>query len=94
MARKIPRPFKFPWGGGQIIEEVSCESEYHEPCIQLLEYDGDHEGHVSIRFCSYNQRGGFNRNPLMVGPDEIKKLRKALKDAPQLRKLLKELVKD
>jgi len=37
--RKIPRPFKMPWGGGMVVEEVSIVSKYHEPTIQLLQFD-------------------------------------------------------
>ena len=37
--RKIPRPFKMPWGKGMVIDEVSISSQYHEPTIQLLEFD-------------------------------------------------------
>ncbi len=28
--RKIPRPFKMPWGKGMVIDEVSISSQYHE----------------------------------------------------------------
>ena len=45
--RKIPRPFKMPWGGGMVVEEVIV-SKYHEPTIQLLQFDS---GDKVIRFC-------------------------------------------
>jgi len=28
-----------PWGGGMVVEEVSIVSKYHEPTIQLLQFD-------------------------------------------------------
>ena len=38
--RKVPRPFKMPWGKGMVVEEASISSRYHEPTVQLLEFDG------------------------------------------------------
>ncbi len=90
--RTLPRPFNYHWGGGQIVEEASFNAEHHEPAIQLLEYEGDLDGTWSIRFCFYNPRGMFQRSPLVVGADEIKGLRTALKKTPKLRRLLKKLV--
>ena len=49
--RKLPRPFKMPWGKGMVIDEVSISSQYHEPTIQLLEFDN---GDKLLRFCSYS----------------------------------------
>ena len=46
--RKVPRPFKMPWGKGMVVEEASISSRYHEPTVQLLEFDN---GHKVIRFC-------------------------------------------
>jgi hypothetical protein len=83
--RKLPRPFSFPWGGGQIVEEVSVDSEHHVPTIQLLEYD---DGSLSVRFCSYSHRGRFMRNPMMASADDMKALGRALKSAPRLQKLV------
>lgn len=81
------------WGSGEIIEEASFDGEYHEPTIQLLAYtEGDAAGGFSIRFCSYNHRGQFQRSPLMVGAEEIEGLRRALQQAPQLRDLLRQLI--
>jgi hypothetical protein len=92
-SRTLPRPFSFHWGSGQIVEEVSYVAEHHEPAIQLLEYEGgDHDGLWQIRFCFYNPRGMFQRSPMLIGPDEIKGLRAALKKTPKLRRLLKKLV--
>ena len=94
-ARKVPRPFNYSWGGGQIIEEAAFEAEHSEPAVQLLRYEGgDHDGHESVRFCFYNLRGAFQRHPLMLGADDIAKMREALKETPRLRELLKELVRD
>lgn len=81
------------WGSGEIVEEASCESEYHEPCIQLMEYTaGDAAGSFSIRFCTYNHRGGFQRSPLMIGADDIEGLRASLAQTPRLKAILKRLV--
>ena len=67
--RKVPRPFKMPWGKGMIVEEASISSRYHEPTVQLLEFDN---GHKVIRFCSYNE-GKFSRSPLMIDEKDIGK---------------------
>jgi len=93
VSRKVPRPFKMHWGSGQIVEEASCVGEHHEPAIQLMEYsDGDAAGGWSVRFCSYDHRGHFQRSPLMLGDAEMASLREALKATPRLRELLKRLV--
>jgi len=92
-ARAIPRPFNYHWGSGQIVEEAAYSGQHHEPAIQLLQYDeGEASGGWSIRFCFYNPRGHFQRSPLVIGDDELKGLRAALKKSPKLRKLLKRLV--
>ena len=87
--RKLPRPFSFPWGGGQIVEEVSVESEWHVPTIQLLEYD---DGSLSVRFCSYSHSGRIQRNPMMVSADDLKALARAMQQTPRLQKLVGGLV--
>jgi hypothetical protein len=93
--RKLPRPFEMHWGSGEIVEEASCEGEWHEPTIQLMAYtDGEAAGSYSLRFCSYSHRGGFQRSPLMVGEADIDALRKALQETPKLRAILKRLVED
>jgi hypothetical protein len=84
-SRKLPRPFSFPWGGGQIVEEVFVESEHHVPTVQLLEYE---DGSLSVRFCSYTHSGRFQRNPLMMSADDMKALARALEHTPRLRKLV------
>jgi hypothetical protein len=83
------------WGRGEIIEEATFSAEYHEPTVQLLSYtEGQAAGSYSVRFCSYNHRGQFQRSPLMLGDAEIAGLRTALKETPQLREILKQLVQD
>jgi hypothetical protein len=86
--RKLPRPFSFPWGGGNIVEEAYVESEHHVPTIQLLEYD---DGSLSVRFCSYSHSGRFQRNPMMASADDLQALSRALQQAPRLQKLVKGL---
>lgn len=90
--RTLPRPFTLHWGSGQIVEEASYVAEHHEPAVQLLAYEGELEGTWSIRFCFYSPRGAFQRSPMIVGEDEIKGLRAALKKTPKLRRLLQKLV--
>jgi hypothetical protein len=93
MPRKLPRPFEMPWGRGEIVEEAVHEGEHHVPTLQLLIYtEGDAAGGFSIRFCSYNHRGMFQRSPLMLGEDDIDGLRRALESTPQLQALLRRLV--
>jgi hypothetical protein len=89
----VPRPFAFHWGGGNIVEEASFTGQYTEPSIQLLEYDGDHEGSYGIRFCYYSLDGRFQRSPMMIdSSDNLEGLRDALKKTPKLRSMLKRLV--
>ena len=91
--RKLPRPFEMHWGRGDIVEEASYEGEYHVPCIQLMEYtEGEAAGSFSLRFCTYNHRGMFQRSPLMLGEADIDGLRKALRETPRLHAVLKRLV--
>ena len=90
--REVPRSFSFHWGGGQIIEEASYVGRYTEPAIQLLEYEG-HPGSYGIRFCYYSHDGRFQRSPMMIdSEDSLEGLRKALKETPKLRALLRKLV--
>ena len=91
--RALPRPFTYHWGSGQIVEEAAYAGEHHEPAIQLLEYDDpEHTAAWSVRFCFYNPRGHFQRSPLLIGSDDLAGLRKALRETPRLRRLLKKLV--
>ena len=87
-SRQVPRPFTLHWGKGQIVEEATATTPYHEPAIQLLEFE---DGSQSIRFCYYDLRGRFQRSPLMVGAKAIRSLRASLRRHPRLRRLLKRL---
>ena len=92
MARKVPRPFKYEWGSGQIVEEICWTGEWSEPAIQLMRYEGgEHDGHESIRFCFYNLKGAWQRHPLMLSADDVPHIRAGMKDNPRLKKLLKEM---
>ena len=88
-SRRIPRDFNLHWGKGQIVEEASVQGEYHQPSIQLLEF---HDGSLSIRFCYYNQHGRFQRSPLIMGEEDIGRLRDSVSENHRLRALLSELV--
>ena len=83
--RRLPRPFSFPFGSGQIVEEVVYESEHHVPTLQLLEWE---DGRLSVRFCSYTHAGRFQRNPLVVSEPDLTALGRALDAAPRLKALL------
>jgi len=85
--RKLPRPFKMPWGKGMVIDEVSISSKYHEPTIQLLEFDN---GDKLLRFCSYSH-GRFSRSPLMIDEKDLRRLVKAAAKSKQIRKLMSKL---
>ena len=89
VSRKIPRDFNLHWGRGQIVEEAYVEGQYHQPSLQLLEFE---DGSVSIRFCYYNQHGRFQRGPLIMGEEDIGRLRDAVSENHRLRALLRELV--
>jgi len=84
MSRKLPRKFEFPFGKGNIIEEVSIKSEYHEPTIQLLEFDS---GEKSIRFCFYHG-SRFGRAPLLIDEKDLKLLKIAAQKSKQIKKML------
>ena len=85
--RKVPRPFKMPFGKGMVEEEASITSKYHEPTIQLLKFDN---GDKVIRFCSYN-KGKFNRSPLMIDEKDLRKLGNAIKREKEMSKLISRL---
>ena len=90
-----PRSFALHWGTGIIEEEVQIATTYHRPTIQLLKFtEGAAAGTREIRFCHYDHHGRFQRSPLIIDEDAIPELRKALKTAPRLAKLLKKLVAD
>ena len=87
--RPLPRTFCFHWGGGQIVEEATFVGQHHEPTLQLLEYE---DGSLSIRFCSYNHRGQFQRTPLMVNEEDLRALKEDLQQCPRLRALLEKVL--
>lgn len=84
--RPVPRPFAFEWGKGEVVEEATFVGPYHEPSIQLLEYD---DGSRSVRFCYYDHAGRFQRSPLMIREADISALRTALRRTPKLRAMLR-----
>ena len=91
--RPLPRPFSYPWGRGQVVEEATYTGQHHEPVIQLLEYaEGEAAGEWTIRFCYYSLEGRFQRSPLMLNADTLAGLRSALGQTPRLRSLLRQLV--
>ncbi len=85
--RKIPRPFKMPFGNGMVVKEVSITSQYHEPTVQLLQFDN---GNRVIRFCSYN-KGRFSRAPLMIDEKDLRKFGSAIKKEKEIYKFISRL---
>lgn len=70
------------------MEEVSGVTPWHEPTIQLLEYD---DGSQALRFCYY--RGPrFGRGPMMVNEDMLPQMAAALGDAPRIRMLMQQML--
>jgi hypothetical protein len=91
---KTTRAFALHWGKGVIEEEVRVAATYHQPTIQLLKFtEGPAAGTREIRFCYYDHRGQFQRSPLIIDESDIPALRKALKTAPRLAKLLAKLTR-
>lgn len=88
MPRKLPRPFKMPWGEGQIVAEVSVEAPHWEPTVQLMEYES---GARSLRFCYYSE-GRFGRGPMMLREEDLEGMAAALAEAPEIRTLLRRMV--
>ena len=94
MAAKVKR-FSFHWGSGIVAEEAQIEGPYHRPTLQLLKYtEGDAAGQVSVRFCHYSNRGGFQRSPLVISPAEIESMGEALRSTPALRAILARMLGD
>jgi len=92
---KDARGFALHWGKGVIEEEVRVSATYHQPTIQLLKFtEGAAAGTREIRFCHYDHRGRFQRSPLIIDEKDIPALRKALQEAPRLKKLLAKLAAD
>lgn len=93
MPRKVPRGFSLHFGSGLVAEEATCSGEHHEPTIQLLEFtEGDAAGTVLLRFCGYNQRGQFMRDPLLLSEADIAALRDELEKTPRTKELLRRLL--
>ena len=86
--RKLPRDFKLHWGKGVIAEEASAQTPFHEPCIQLLQFE---DGSRSLRFCTYNHQGRFQRVPLIVSEEAIEALRESVQANPGIRELIEKL---
>ncbi|PYM90481.1 MAG: hypothetical protein DME04_22845 [Candidatus Rokuibacteriota bacterium] len=83
------KTFSLHWGSGIIEEEAQIETPYHRPTIQLLKFtSGQAIGTYEIRFCAYTKRGRFQRSALIIDADEVRRLRKALRSTPHLRRLL------
>ena len=78
-----------PWGKGQVVEEVSAEDRYKEAVIQLIEWEG---GGQTLRFCQYWPDGRFQRQPMMIGVDDLPALREALQRNERLHALVRQLV--
>ena len=87
------KTFSYHWGSGVVAEEAQVEGTYHRPTLQLLKYtDGEAAGQVAVRFCHYGHSGGFNRSPLLMSPDEMSDMGKALRETPELLELLRRMV--
>jgi hypothetical protein len=91
MARKVPRPFKMPWGAGLVVEEASVLTEHNELVVQLLRYD-DPTLPPAVRFCQYWLDGGFQRQPMMISETNLAPMREALSQTPEIRRLVAQLV--
>ncbi len=89
-ARRLPRPFSLHRGGGNVVEEATIAGRFHEPALQLLEFE---DGSLEVRFCYLDHQGRFQRSPLMLGEDEIEGLRRELSKVPWLQRLIRKLVR-
>lgn len=87
MTRKVPRPFRMPWGRGEIVEEVSIQAPHWEPTIQLMEYE---DGSRALRFCYYSE-GRFGRGAMMLGEEEVEQMARALEGTAHIRELLRRM---
>ena len=88
-SRPVPRSFKLHWGSGSVAEEASIQTQHHEPCVQLLEFE---DGTRSLRFCYYSLAGRFQRSPLIMSEDVIDLLRPEVMANPAIRDLIRRLV--
>jgi len=85
LKRKIPRKFEFHFGKGVITEEVSIKCPYHEPTIQLLEFDS---GIKALRFCVYHGNK-FSRVPLIIETKYLKGLKEKIKKSKKIKNFIK-----
>jgi len=93
ISKTAAKTFSLHWGSGIIEEEVQVITPYHRPTFQLLKFtEGEAAGSYEIRFCHYDHRGRFQRSPLIIDERDLRPLKKALAEAPKLRKLLARLV--
>lgn len=81
----VPRRFELAWGKGRITAEVSIETPFNEPTIQLLEFD---DGARAVRFCLCH-RGDMLDKPVIVDEADLPRLRRELHRSPRLAALLK-----
>ena len=86
--RALPRPFNMPWGGGQIVEEVSVVRPHWEPTIQLMQYD---DGSRAIRFCYYHGPR-FGRGPMIMDEEGMEELAQALEATPEIKAMLQRMM--
>ena len=84
----VPRPFELPWGKGRITAEVSVETPYNEPTIQLLQFE---DGTQALRLCVCHQ-GDLLDKPLIIDEADLPRMKRAIQQSPNLAKLLKQLV--
>ena len=82
------RRFKLHWGGGWVTEEARSQTQYHEPSLQLLEFDS---GDRALRFCYYHD-GMFQGGPLILSESHLAVLRREVRKHKTLHGLLKRLV--
>jgi hypothetical protein len=90
----LAKTFDLHWGRGFVEEEAQFATKYHRPTVQLLNFtDGLAKGTYEIRFCHYDQKGRFQRSPLIVDAVDLPKLAAALRKTPKLRKMLARALK-
>ena len=87
------KKFRLSFGSGFIREEVKIKNPHWEPCIQYMDFtDGHAKDLKALRFCVYS-KGRFLRNvPLIIGENDIKRLKKEIKKNKNIHKFLKKLV--
>ncbi len=83
--RTIPRKFELHFGKGMITEEAGIACKYHDPTIQLLEFDS---GEKALRFCVYHGNR-FSRVPLLVDIKDMDQLTNAIHNSKQIKKFIK-----